>query len=54
MQRPGFPCLPAFAQGPPATAPQTPTVKVTTEEVLLDIGGYTWEEIAEFKEKEAI
>jgi VWFA-related protein len=29
--------LPAFAQGPPATAPQTPAVKVTTEEVLLDI-----------------
>jgi VWFA-related protein len=29
--------LPAFAQAPPATAPQTPTVKVTTEEVLLDI-----------------
>jgi VWFA-related protein len=29
--------LPAFAQAPPATAPQKPTVKTSVEEVLLDI-----------------
>ena len=29
--------LPAFAQAPPVTAPQMPTVKATVEEVLLDI-----------------
>jgi len=29
--------LPAFAQVPPAAAPQVPTVKATVEEVLLDI-----------------
>jgi crotonobetainyl-CoA:carnitine CoA-transferase CaiB-like acyl-CoA transferase len=25
-----------------------------TEEVLIEMGGYTWEEIAEFREKEVI
>lgn len=43
-----------FSKTPWAVRSEAPEFGQHTEEVLLEVGGYTWEEIAELKEKEVI
>ncbi len=43
-----------FSKTPAAIQSEAPEFGQNTEEVLLDVGGYTWEEIANLKENEII
>ena len=47
---PGFPV--SFSRSPPEVRSAAPHFGQHTEEVLLQVGGYTWDEIAELKEQE--
>jgi crotonobetainyl-CoA:carnitine CoA-transferase CaiB-like acyl-CoA transferase len=48
----GFPVW--FSETPAKIASRAPQFGEHTEEVLLDIGGYSWEDIATFREEEVI
>ena len=43
-----------FSKTPGAARPEAPEFGQHTEEVLIEVGGYSWEEIVALKEKEAI
>lgn len=43
-----------FSKTPGAARPEAPEFGQHTEEVLIEVGGYSWEEIVGLKEKEAI
>ncbi len=43
-----------FSRTPGAARPEAPEFGQHTEEVLIEVGGYSWEEIIVLKEKEAI
>ena len=43
-----------FSRTPGAARPEAPEFGQHTEEVLIEVGGYSWEEIVALKEKEAI
>lgn len=43
-----------FSRTPGAVKPEAPEFGQHTEEVLIEVGGYSWEEIVALKEKEAI
>lgn len=50
-----FPGLPVqFSETPGLVRPEAPEFGQHTEEVLIEIGGYTWDEIVALKEKEVI
>ena len=44
----------ALSKTPGVVNPVAPEFGQHTEEVLIDIAGYTWEEIADLKDKEVI
>lgn len=43
-----------LSKTPADIKPEAPELGQQTEEVLIEMGGYTWEEIAELREKEVI
>jgi crotonobetainyl-CoA:carnitine CoA-transferase CaiB-like acyl-CoA transferase len=44
----------ALSETPGKINPEAPEFGQNTEEVLMELGGYTWEEISELREKQAI
>lgn len=48
----GFPV--SFSKTPPSVRMPAPVFGQHTEEVLMEVGGYTWEEIEKLKDKEVI
>ena len=44
----------ALSETPGKVNPEAPEFGQNTEEVLMELGGYTWEEISELREKKAI
>jgi crotonobetainyl-CoA:carnitine CoA-transferase CaiB-like acyl-CoA transferase len=52
VQVPGIPV--AFSKTPGTVKSEAPEFGQHTEEVLLEMGGYSWEEITELKDKEVI
>jgi crotonobetainyl-CoA:carnitine CoA-transferase CaiB-like acyl-CoA transferase len=52
VKLPGFPV--GLSETPPTVRNAPPQFGQNTEEVLIEVAGYNWEEIAELKEQEAI
>ncbi|MDO8637145.1 MAG: CoA transferase, partial [Dehalococcoidia bacterium] len=48
----GFPV--SFSKTPSSVRLPAPVFGQHTEEILMDVGGYTWEEIEQLKDKEVI
>ena len=48
----GFPVK--FGKTPASITRKPPEFGEHTEEILLEVGGYTWEEIAELKDQQVI